>query len=457
MVFKEKQDNSEIDWIGDVPDEWSLKKLKYLVNTIKGYAFKSELFEDNGVPIIKTTDIKNGEIQESNSFINEELVSNYENVRLIENDILMSTVGSKPEVVNSAVGQIGKVQKEYEGALLNQNAVILRCKSKDIYNDFLYYFLISNPYRKYLDLHAHGTANQASLSLKDILDFSMPLPPIETQVNISNFLDDSLLALNSLIYYKQKLITLLQEQGQAIITESVTKGLNPNVKMKDSGVEWIDEIPEHWAVSKLKNMAFVQASNVDKKSNENEEEVLLCNYVDVYYNDVINENIKFMKATAKKEQIEKFTLIKHDVIITKDSESPTDIAVPAWVEKDLPGVLCGYHLSHIRPNEEKLNGKYLLYCLKSDYIRQQFYSNANGVTRYGLSKDSIKNSLFPLPPINEQLEIANYLHQQNEITTQSINWIKEQIEKLNEYKQSLITEVVTAKIDVREYANVEKV
>ncbi|PRD10421.1 restriction endonuclease subunit S [Bacillus sp. MYb56] len=457
MVFKELKDISPIDWIGEIPNEWSLKKLKYLVCTVKGYAFKSELFEDNGVPIIKTTDIKNGEVKECNTFINEELVSDYENVRLKENDILMSTVGSKPEVVNSAVGQIGRVQKKYEGALLNQNAVILRCKSEDVYNDYLYYFLISNPYRKYLDLHAHGTANQASLSLKDILDFSMPLPPINTQISISNFLDDRLRNLNSLIHYKQKLIALLQEQHQSIITEVVTKGLNPNVKMKDSGVEWIGDIPEHWEVRKLKNMAFVQASNVDKKLHENEEEILLCNYVDVYYNDVINKKIEFMKATAKKEQIEKFTLKENDVIITKDSESPFDIAVPAWVEKDLPGVLCGYHLSHIRPNQEKLIGKYLLYCLKSDFIRQQFYSSANGVTRYGLSKDSIRNALFPMPPTNEQIDIANYLHRQNEVTIQSVYFIKEQVRKMNEYKQSLIAEVVTGKLDVYDYANVEKV
>jgi type I restriction enzyme, S subunit len=445
--------NMETGWINDIPDNWELKKLKYLVNTTKGFAFKSELFGDEGIPVIKTTDIKNGEIQESNIFINEELVSNYDNVRLRENDIVMSTVGSKPEVINSAVGQIGKVQKKFEGALLNQNAVILRCKSDEIFVNYLYYFSISNPYRKYLDLYAHGTANQASLSLKDILDFSMPLPPIETQLEISNFLDNTLDNLQSLINSKQLLIRLLEERRQAIITEAVTKGLKSDVRMKESGMARIGEIPEHWEIKRLKNISNIQPSNVDKKTNENEVPVFLCNYTDVYYNDEINENIDFMQATANHTQIDKFTLKKNDVIITKDSESPTDIAIPAWVGMDLEGVLCGYHLAHIRPNSD-LDGKYLFYSFKSIKIREQFYSEANGVTRYGLSKDSIKNGIFVYPPFDEQVMIGDYLYKVNNEINNVIMDINIQIGKLNEYRRSIITEAVTGKIDVREFKKV---
>ena len=120
-------------------------------------------------------------------------------------------------------------------------------------------------------------------------------------------------------------------------------------KYKDSGVEWLGEVPEHWDVRHLKLACDVFPSNVDKKSYDGETPVFLCNYTDVYYHAKITADIDFMAATASPEQIAKFSLRKGDTIITKDSETAADIAVPAYVPLDLPGVVCGYHLSLVRP------------------------------------------------------------------------------------------------------------
>jgi type I restriction enzyme, S subunit len=446
----EKYKDSGIEWIGAVPETWDNSKLKYIVTTTKGFAFKSELFKEQGIPIIKTTDIKQGKIDKTITYIDEELKDNFKAVSLKENDILMSTVGSKPEVVNSAVGQIGKVQREYEGSLLNQNAVILRISNEIILNEYLFYFLSSNNYRKYLDLYAHGTANQASLSLKDILDFKMYLPNFNVQEQIANFLDKKTSEIDSLIADKERLIFILEEKRKAIITEAVTTGLNLNVKIKDSGVEWIGEIPEHWEINRLKNVSSIQVSNVDKKSVEGETTVFLCNYTDVYYNDKITKNMEFMKATAKQEQIKAFSLKKDDVIITKDSETPGDIGRASWVQEDMKEVLCGYHLAQIRPRSF-MNGRFLYYLHESPKIREQYCSNANGVTRFGLSKDSIKNSLIIVPPLEEQGKIAHFLDNKISLIDSMKIDINLQIEKLKEYRQSLISEAVTGKIDVRDY------
>lgn len=451
MTYKryENYKDSGSEWIGDVPIHWYEKKLKYFVETIKGFAFKSEVFRDRGVPIIKTTDIKQGGIVNPITFINENDINDYTNVMLKENDILMSTVGSKPEVINSAVGQIGLVSREYEGSLLNQNAVILRPKTKDINNKLLFYYLSSNNYRKYLDLNAHGTANQSSLTLKEILDFTIVIPDIIEQNQIADYLDKKTTEIDSLIQDKENLIELLKEQRQAIITETVTKGLDNNVSMKDSGVDWIGEIPEHWDVSRLKHIADIEISNVDKKTVDGEKAVLLCNYTDVYYNNVINSEMEFMKATAKDDQITKFTLKYQDVMITKDSESPLDIGVPAWVEEDLNGVLCGYHMAHIRCRDN-VSGKYIYYSMLANGIRDQYYSTANGVTRFGLGKDSIRNSIFFIPNIKEQEEIINFLDRKTIEIDSLISDVKVGIKNLKDYKQSLISEVVTGKIDIRE-------
>jgi len=125
--------------------------------------------------------------------------------------------------------------------------------------------------------------------------------------------------------------------------------VKPYPAYKDSGVEWLGEIPEHWDLRRLKTVAAIQLSNVDKKSLEGQEAVRLCNYTDVYYHDRITPDLDFMAATATPEQIARFSLRKGDVLITKDPESWTDIAVPAVIAEDLPRVLCGYHLAHIRP------------------------------------------------------------------------------------------------------------
>lgn len=178
---------------------------------------------------------------------------------------------------------------------------------------------------------------------------------------------------------------------------------------KDSGVEWLGKIAAHWDVQKLKHIASVTPSSVDKKTEDGERPVLLCNYLDVYYNDYITPDIAFMEATASPAEIASFMLRKGDVIVTKDSESWDDIAVSAYVPSDLDGVLCGYHLAQIHPNSTLIKGEYLFRSFCAHGINDQFRVAATGITRYGLGKYWLDNSLFPVPPVDEQHAI-NVLH-----------------------------------------------
>src|SRR5690606_36209877 len=124
----------------------------------------------------------------------------------------------------------------------------------------------------------------------------------------------------------------------------------PYPDYKDSGIEWLGEIPSHWELRRLKHVSAIKLSTVDKKSYEGDIPVRLCNYVDVYYNELITDDLDFMNATATAAQLRDFELKSDDVIITKDSESWDDIAVPAYVSQDLEQVVCGYHLALIRPS-----------------------------------------------------------------------------------------------------------
>lgn len=149
-------------------------------------------------------------------------------------------------------------------------------------------------------------------------------------------------------------------------------------------------------------------SNVDKQSSEGELPVRLCNYTHVYYNDRITADLDFMEATATEDQIKRFRLRAGDVLLTKDSETADDIAVPSYVAEDLSQVLCGYHLAHLRPLPG-VDGRFLFWALASRSTRDQFSISANGITRFGLRQDSFGEVEIPLPPPPRQRAIADYL------------------------------------------------
>ncbi|MEB2787241.1 restriction endonuclease subunit S [Algoriphagus persicinus] len=171
----------------------------------------------------------------------------------------------------------------------------------------------------------------------------------------------------------------------------------------------VGEIPKDWSLDKLRKNAIVYFSNVDKHIKQDEISVSLCNYQDVYYHDYITSSIPFSKGSVKPSEFHKFQLKKGDVIITKDSEDRKDIAVPAYVIEEIPNLVCGYHLALIRPNEAHLDGIFLSLLFQSHSINHYFQKLANGVTRFGLTTDSIKNALIPVPPLNEQQKIAEIL------------------------------------------------
>lgn len=215
---------------------------------------------------------------------------------------------------------------------------------------------------------------------------------------------------------------------------------------KPSGIDWIGDIPVRWGICKLKYLALSLFSNVDKHSKEGEYPVRLCNYVDVYYNDLIMQDMNFMNATANKGEIKRFTLNQGDVLITKDSESWDDIAIPAYASDNLEGVLCGYHLAMIRANKG-VYSKYLFWSFLSECINHQFKVSATGVTRYGLGKGSIDGALFFLPPEDEQKVISRFLDKKTAQIDELIGKKEEMISLLKEKRAAIINQAVICGLD----------
>jgi len=220
------------------------------------------------------------------------------------------------------------------------------------------------------------------------------------------------------------------------------------IKYKKTGIDWIPELPENWQVRRLKFIADVKFSTVDKHSNKGDKKVRLCNYVDVYKNEYIDSGVDFMYATDSEEEIRKLTVLKGDVILTKDSETFDDIAIPAIVTENIDGLVCGYHLAQIKANENIINSAYLFRVLQSKSINHHFTIAAKGVTRCGLSYNDIGSVSIPFPTsINEQKEIALILETESARINHFIQTKQRFIELVKEQRQSIITNAVIRGIE----------
>ena len=444
--MKLKQEINEvfdiINWKPPIKDSWNIHKMKFLLERkVTDGPHETPIFTDEGYPFLSVDSIQDGEIIfEGCRYISDEDHVNFcRKCKPKKDDVFMGKAAS--------IGKIARVKVDFEFSIWSPLA-LLRANKKILNPSFFEYSLKSDYAQDQIEIFATSNT-QKNISMDDIPRIQILIPSIEEQTTIANFLDKKTFEIDDLIAKNKKLIELEKEKRIALINHVVTKGLDTKVKMKDSGIDWIGEIPEGWEVKKLKFVSDVKVSNVDKKSQQNEPEVQLCNYTDVYYNEFITENLNFMKATSSYEQKKKFQLQKEDVMITKDSETPEDIAVPAVSTKNFKDVVCGYHLAFIRPDKDSITGNYLLRSFQSKSINTQFVIWALGVTRFGISTYPIKNSYFLVPPKQEQQQIAEYLDKHTSLIDRTIKKIEKNIELLEEYKISLIHHVVTGKVDVR--------
>lgn len=210
---------------------------------------------------------------------------------------------------------------------------------------------------------------------------------------------------------------------------------------------WLNHLPDEWGITRLANVADILFSNVDKHTIEGEFPVKLCNYVDVYKNDRITNDIEFMDASADAREIERFQILAGDVLATKDSETPDDIAISALVTESLPGVLCGYHLALIRPRKHLVYGPYIAWLHGCKLFRSHYEANAVGVTRFGLSQAAFREARIPLPSLAEQKCIASFLDKTGAAIDTAIEKKQKQLETLDALRKSIIHKAVTRGLD----------
>ena len=210
---------------------------------------------------------------------------------------------------------------------------------------------------------------------------------------------------------------------------------------------WAASLPSDWSCTRVDAVADVLFSNVDKHTHDEEDAVRLCNYVDVYKNARITRGLDFMEASAEPREIRKFQLRRGDVLATKDSETPDDIAISALVDDDLPGVLCGYHLAMMRPRSKKLHAPFLAWAHASKQFRAQYEARAVGVTRFGLPQYAFRSARLPLPPFAEQVRIARYLDTSCSSIDSAVDAKRQQLETLDALRKATVTRAITHGLD----------
>ena len=417
----ERYKDSGVEWIGEIPEEWDLSKIKYIPkyeykSFVDGDWIESPYITDEGIRLIQTGNIGIGSYKEQGyRYISEDTFKDLNCTEVYPNDVLICRLAGP-------VGRACLAPSLTERMITSVDVCILKPKD-NIDRRYLVYILSYDGYLQEADFLARGGTRQR-ISRTQLGNINILLPPTDQQKSIANFLDQKTAEIDGLIADKEKLIELLQEKRQAIITETVTKGLNPNVKMKDSGIEWIGEIPEHWNTSSLrwyvsiKSGDFISQEDIDV---EGKIPVIGGNGLMSYTNKT-NCNYKTIAIGRVGALCGNVHLIRRPSWITDNALFITNLSNKLYIE-------------------------YLFYVLKALDLNQY----ANKTAQPLISGSLVKSRIIPIPPIVEQAAIADFLDQKTAEIDDLITEIKLQIQKLKEYRQSLISEAVTGKIDVRDY------
>jgi type I restriction enzyme S subunit len=431
---------SGIDWIGDIPEHWEVKKLKMISNKVGDglhgtpeYVDKSDFYFVNG------NNIKNGniEITEQTKCVHKD--EYYKNTKALSlNTILIS--------INGTIGNLAYYGNEQ--IMLGKSVGYIDLQN-NINKHYVFFYLSSNIATNLFEIELSGSTIK-NLSLNTIDNLSIPFPSFLEQTSIANYLDRKTSEMDTLIANKQRLIELLKEERMAIINQAVTKGINPNLRLKPSGIEWIGDIPEHWEVKPLKYLGKIVSGNSFKSEDfidSGECRVMKISNIQTMKIDWSDESFL---PNHFYEQFPNFQIKRGDLVFALTRPIISTGIKASIVDCD-DKILLNQRNAVLKP-KETLVAMWMYYIIfNSRFI--DFFDMLIDKTgqQPNISSLDIANISIPLPTLSEQNEIVNFLDQKTTEIDTIISKTEKEIELMKEYKTALISEVVTGKVDVREY------
>lgn len=425
-----KMKDSGIEWIGEIPEEWEVVPNKRIMKKVKNIC---EIYKDEKVLSLTM----NGVIVRDLENPSGKMPLTFDGYQYVEkNNLLMCLFDI--DVTPRCIGIIennGITSPAYSQFKLTNDANV----------KYYYYYYLNLDYTKEL-LHLAKNLRH-SLTEGQLGEVYVPMPSKEEQTQIASYLDKKCNKIDETIEKEQVVIEKLKEYKQSVITEAVTKGLNPHVKMKDSGVEWIGEIPEHWDIRRLRYLGSCQ-NGISKSAEYFGKGYPFVSYSDVYKNMELPEVVNgLVESTESDRKI--YSVEQGDIFFTRTSETIEEIGLTCICTKTIENATFAGFLIRVRPiNKENLNIGYSKYYFSSNMHRRFFVKEMNLVTRASLSQELLKKLPVLLPPIEEQQQISYYLDKKCSAIDKLISNKEKVIEKLTEYKKSLIYECVTGKREV---------
>jgi len=423
--------DSGVEWLGEVPAHWEMTPLKHLADFVNGDAFKPADWAESGIPIIRIQNLNGGD--DFNYF--DGAVEERYLVR--EGDLLFGWSGNR----GTSFGPF--VWRKMGIFALNQH--IFRVVPFLIDKNDLYWVL--KAVTAHVEDQAHGIIGMVHVTKGDLGSIKVPAPTPEEQTAIATFLDRETTKIDALVAEQEKLIALLQEKRQAVISHAVTKGLDPNVPMKDSGVEWLGEVPGHWAVKALKFIATVQTGIAKGKDNTGKETIK------VPYLRVANVQDGYLALDDMAEieipasDLPRYLLQSGDVLMNEGGDFDKLGRGHVWRGEIAPCIHQN-HVFAVRPHS--VSPEWLNAITGSGYAQFYFMSRSKQSTNLAsISSTSVMELPVVLPPSEEQDVLLRFLEKQtsqfNTLTAQA----RTAITLLQERRTALISAAVTGQIDVR--------
>lgn len=438
MKTYDKYKSSGIDWIGDIPTHWEVKKLKFVGDSLIGIIYSPDdvTTNENDLLVLRSSNVQNGVLAfEDNVYVNKSVKEKY---LTKTGDILICARNGSAHLV----GKSAYIDEKSSGFTFGAFMSVFRSKSGRL----LYYFFNSAIFKAQTGLFSTSTINQLTADTLNNMFMAFP-SQIEEEIAITNYLDEKTAQIDKLIDEKRRLIELLKEERLGVINQAVTRGINPHAKLKPSGIAWLGDIPEHWEVKKLKYLVSKVGSGITPSGGANvylEEGIPLLRSQNIYNEGLILDDVAFISEEID-EQMSNSRVKDNDVLLNITGAS---IGRCCYIPKNFGRGNVNQHVCIIRPIPSAIETKYLHAFLVSGIGQNLVDSCQTGANREGLNFQQIKSFEIPISDVAEQKQIVEFIETAAGKIDATIATIEKEIGFMREYRTALISEVVTGKIKV---------
>ncbi len=446
--------DSGVEWLGMIPTEWKISHFKWLTNDGKSFAsgpfsssIGSKFYQEYGVPVIRGNNLSiNGEkpfFKDSGYvYLDDAKADELSNAEVIAGDLVFTARGT--------VGQVGLIPADstlsWNRAILSANQLRYRTDLRKYNSSYLWYQFSSWFIRTQITLSSDSVA-QPNLNLGSLKALNIIVPPLMVQKAIADFLDHETAKIDNLIEKQQQLIELLKEKRQAVISHAVTKGLNPDVSMKDSGVEWLGKVPAHWGVMPVKYVCALIKDGTHLPPPRVENGIPLLSV-----RNIIGGVFQFRDDDSQishkdyKSLCSSFIPKKDDVLLAIVGATLGKVALVPEMDS--------FHIQRslgVFRTNKLIHPQHLSYIFESKDFQNLLWENAGFSAQPGIYLGTLSNFCVPVPPVTEQLKISEFITATVDKLDLLITQASKLIGLIQERRTALISAAVTGKIDVRDW------